>query len=538
MIYNKKKKKGRRSVKKSYDHGGVHWPPDGLVSESTNVVMPGLPQEEVRLLSRPDRLSQAPDEQETVSWLSMLSNPMKAARWAISNPGLGESEEYRKPTPAEWDSTPDGAMDFTAQVLNPATFAESVLKIDESLTEADKVLLQSFKNGNLSGSDLNNVWDELSDAAWNALFLLGAKPTANVWKSVLGKRAPQTRSLGIFSDNENKVNVIKQLNKGVKAKKELSSINLKSTNLTNYGSNGVTEGLLADTEKGLDWMKNYLNDPAIKTKLETAQAKPKATRPSEMVEGDDGLPDIEYLQVNDPQKAASILYDKIKKGLDVPVRYKFMENSVGKATISKYNANDRLITINPSDPDPFLTMIHEIDHTTLGTFMEESGDLQILKKYTQENPNYPQTTEPEEIRARVMEMRLLAEVATNKPVTTNTKWNTEETKEALDRWIEFTMRDDIKVEDLMKKSSYNVLGARVPRGGVEFFKSLRGGNVDDKIQTLQHLLNNLMSLTPIAIGSSASQSEKEYEGSGVLKLKNPTNLISRLAENKSLNRQH
>jgi len=133
---------------------------------------------------------------------------------------------------------------------------------------------------------------------------------------------------------------------------------------------------------------------------------------------------------------------------------------------------------------------------------------------------------------------LLAEVATNKPVTTNTKWNTEETKEALDRWIEFTMRDDIKVEDLMKKSSYNVLGARVPRGGVEFFKSLRGGNVDDKIQTLQHLLNNLMSLTPIAIGSSASQSEKEYEGSGVLKLKNPTNLISRLAENKSLNRQH
>ena len=163
-----------------------------LVSESTQPVGYTEPvdpfSEPINIIPRPDTLSSISDEEweksnQPISWLELFSDPMRAFRFYNQNqqfnaaanlPGYeGRFEPFRRPTKAEFEATGGRAMDFAGQVFNPATYMQTAVELDQDLTELDKTIIAAFEDGNLSGSDLDRVAGQLSDAGLKTLFLLG-----------------------------------------------------------------------------------------------------------------------------------------------------------------------------------------------------------------------------------------------------------------------------------------------------------------------------------------------------------------------------
>jgi len=138
----------------------------------------------INIIPRPDTLSEASDDAfEPISWLELFSDPVRAFRFYNQNPQFsaaanipgyeGRFEPFRRPTKAEFDATESRAIDFAGQVFNPATYAQTAVELDKDLTELDREIIAAFEDGRLSGSDLDRVGGQLTEAGLKTLFLVG-----------------------------------------------------------------------------------------------------------------------------------------------------------------------------------------------------------------------------------------------------------------------------------------------------------------------------------------------------------------------------
>jgi len=192
-----------RLRKKRYHTGGgipphshPHEVLDSLVDDSSEAFVPESTQpagyipprdpfsKPINIIPRPDTLSEASDDAfEPISWLELFSDPARALRFYNQNPQFsaaanipgyeGRFEPFRRPTKAEFDATGGRAIDFAGQVFNPATYAQTAVELDKDLTELDREIIAAFEDGRLSGSDLDRVGGQLTEAGLKTLFLVG-----------------------------------------------------------------------------------------------------------------------------------------------------------------------------------------------------------------------------------------------------------------------------------------------------------------------------------------------------------------------------
>lgn len=168
--------------------------PDPSVSESTQPSGYTLPIVDLTPFKRiekpfvPSIRSISDEEWEEsnapISWLELFADPMRAFRFynqnqqfnAIANvdPSYkGRHEPFRRPTKDEFEATGGSAMDFAGQAFNPATYIQTAVELDKDLTELDRTIIAAFEDGSLSGSDLDRVGGQLTDAGLKTLFLVG-----------------------------------------------------------------------------------------------------------------------------------------------------------------------------------------------------------------------------------------------------------------------------------------------------------------------------------------------------------------------------